>query len=318
MKIGVIGFGSIGKRHVNNLITLGYNDIFLLRTKETGNNLGLVEYTDINSFLDNKFDFVIIANPTSEHFNCLKILAGLNTNILVEKPIVNTLEEVLEMQSILANYKGVGMVGYNTRFHPCIGQTQEILDSGTIGKPLYANFFIGQYLPDWRPGVDYSESVSAKKSLGGGVASELIHEIDLGISLFGSPKGIVNSIITKISDLKIETEDISDYQYISTRNVMVHIHTNYLYRGYKRTFEIMGSEANLMCDLFTSKIVITGKTNNIIDEINFNDFQRNDMYLSMIKHYIECVEEKKETKIPLITGLESSRIVEIAKKTNKI
>ena len=33
MKAGLIGFGSIGKRHVNNLLELGVKEITLMRDK---------------------------------------------------------------------------------------------------------------------------------------------------------------------------------------------------------------------------------------------------------------------------------------------
>ena len=41
------------------------------------------------------------------------------------------------------------------------------------------------FLPSWRKNIDYQSSVSAKKSLGGGVLLELSHEIDYLIWLIG-------------------------------------------------------------------------------------------------------------------------------------
>ena len=43
-----------------------------------------------------------------------------------------------------------------------------------LPTPLHA----GQWLPDWRPGQDFSESYSASTVMGGGVIFDLIHEID--------------------------------------------------------------------------------------------------------------------------------------------
>ena len=40
-------------------------------------------------------------------------------------------------------------------------------------------------IESWRKNIDYRSSVSAKKSLGGGVLLELSHEIDLVNGLFG-------------------------------------------------------------------------------------------------------------------------------------
>ena len=46
---------------------------------------------------------------------------------------------------------------------------------------------VGHDLKKWRPDINYKDSVSAKKSLGGGALRELSHEIDLATHLFGTP-----------------------------------------------------------------------------------------------------------------------------------
>ena len=62
------------------------------------------------------------------------------------------------------------------------------------------------FLPSWRKNIDYQSSVSAKKSLGGGVLLELSHEIDYLIWLIGKIK-ILHVVSKKISNLKINTDD---------------------------------------------------------------------------------------------------------------
>ncbi len=318
MRAGIIGYGSIGKRHVANLISLGIRDIVLYREKSSGNDQGLVEISNFEEFINNKFDFILLSNPTSFHFKFLKDLVVNNQNILAEKPLVKSLEEAAALDSLLNNYTGIGMVAYNTRFHPCIREVKSLIKKNMIGRPLYARFYLGQYLPDWRPAIDYRESVSAKKSLGGGVASELIHEVDLAIEFFGEPTGIVRSVITKVSDLQIETEDTADFLYRSQTNVVVAIHTDYFYRGYKRSFEIVGTEANIFCDLYAAKISITGNNNSVLLEKDFPNFQRNDMYTSLMKYFTECVINKKQPKPSLAEGLISVKMVEEAKIKNEI
>lgn len=318
MKIGVIGYGSIGKRHVANLLSLGYKDIFLLRETGCGNEYGLKEFRNYHDFLKIEFDFIIVSNPTVFHFKYLKDIILRNINVLIEKPIVYSLSEIMECKKYIENYLGIGMVAYNTRFHPCVIKVQSMLKNNLIGNPLYARFFIGQYLPDWRPNTNYSISVSAKRNLGGGVASELIHELDLAINFFGVPKGDVHSILTKVSDLQIETEDVADYLYLSEIGTVVSIHNDYLYRGYKRSFEIIGSESNLDCDLFLARINVSGNCNKIIEKYEFPNFERNDMYLSMIKYYVDCVKNNKPPISSLSDGLRSIKIVEESKIKNKI
>ena len=74
MKVVVIGYGSIGKRHVNNLISLGIRDITLCRIDALGNQLNLNEIVLKEDIVKINPDFVIVSNPTSLHYQTLKFL----------------------------------------------------------------------------------------------------------------------------------------------------------------------------------------------------------------------------------------------------
>ncbi|HKY54022.1 MAG TPA: Gfo/Idh/MocA family oxidoreductase, partial [Anaerolineales bacterium] len=72
MKFLIAGLGSIGRRHLRNLIAQGENDIILLRTRKgTMPDEELAGYpteTNITEALENhQPDAVIVANPTSLH-----------------------------------------------------------------------------------------------------------------------------------------------------------------------------------------------------------------------------------------------------------
>ena len=84
-KVLVIGYGSIGKRHVNNLPYLGFEPYVLTGYPDNKRKIKFIksldEYKDIK--------FAIIATPTSKHLDDLVSLVE-NTNckeILIEKPI---------------------------------------------------------------------------------------------------------------------------------------------------------------------------------------------------------------------------------------
>lgn len=305
MKIGVIGFGSIGKRHCENLISMGYSDITLLRSRAKSNPLGLNEVYDEDKFMSVPFDFVILSNPTSHHFRYLKQLIPLRRNLLVEKPIAAAFNEAAELAALLKNYDARGMCAYNLRFHPCVVKINELLSGNVAGKVYSVRFFVGQYLPDWRPGVDYRESYSAKKSFGGGVILDLIHEIDLAEFFCGSVQTGFHAIVDKISDLEIDSEDIAEIHYKSAKGISVSIHLDYLTKGYSRYFELLCENGNVHCDLFNAEIKISGDNNNIWDSYLFKDFRRNDMYISMIRYYIECLKSGVQPVPTLSDGLSS-------------
>lgn len=317
MKVGLIGYGSIGKRHVKNLLTLNYPDITLFREKGRGNEFNLKEEYDFDSFAKKDFNFIIISNPTTFHFKTALPFIKSNSNLLIEKPVVFEKAEYLAMKKLLKEYCGFGMVAYNMRFHPCVTKVKQIINDGSLGKVYSSRFFVGQYLPDWRPDQDYRTGVSALKNLGGGVVFELIHEIDMALFLFGKPVSEVSSVALRLSALEIETEDISEIMFLSENNVIISIHQDYLNRDYRRTIEIVGEKGTLYCDLKTSGIkIISEKGSILLDEII--PFERNDMYLNLMKFYTECLINRKLPVPDILTSMESVKVALEVKKTNQL
>jgi predicted dehydrogenase len=307
LKFGVIGYGSIGQRHVRNLIALGYDDIVLFRKIGSGNEHNLLEYNKIQKFIDAQLDTVIIANPTSLHAEYLKRVLAQDIHVLAEKPLVATLEEWQSLQDQLMNYIGIGMTAYNMRFHPCVREIQQILANDKLGKIYSARFFVGQYLPDWKPGTDYSKSYSASREMGGGVLFDLIHEIDLACQLVGEPTGPVSSLVDKVSELLIETEDLVELFYRTNDNSFVSIHLDCLTRGYQRYIEIVCEQGSLRADLFSNKVTVTDESGEVDSKL-FPGFLWNDMYLDMLSNFINCIEKYKVSPISLQDGLISNRI----------
>ena len=313
MKIGVAGYGSIGKRHISNLLELGYGDIKLYRSIGRGNDHGLVETTDFKDFVSEDFDLVIVANPATSHLAVAAPFIKRNINLFIEKPVVAGEEDSRLLSGMLGSYTGINMVGYNMRFHPSILEISRILDEEILGRIYSARLCVGQYLPDWRPGQDYRQGVSALKKLGGGVILELIHEIDLAVHLFGSPAGEIASIAGRYSDLEIETEDISEILFRSERGVIVSIHQDYLSRSYRREIEIVGEKATLFCDLKNATTEVRGGNDSLLHS-HRAQFERNDMYRLMIILLIESVKQGKTVSPGIREAMQSLEIALMAKK----
>ena len=307
MKFGIIGYGSIGKRHIRNLLSLGYDNIVLLREHGKGNDHGFAELADIETLINKRPDAVIISNPTSLHYKFLTSLMKENINVLVEKPVVSNFEDYDKIKNQLPKYFGIGMAGFNMRFHPCVKHVHRIIANGILGKIYSSRFFVGQFLPDWRPNIDYSKSYSANKDLGGGVLFDLVHEIDLACYLIGMPEGKIMSHVNKLSNLKINSEDLAEILFATSIGSMVSLHLDYLSRHYHRYIEIIGENGNLYCDLFRNKVSIDYGIDKV-DKKVYTKFSKNDMYLDMLSSFIESLKNKSASPIPIGDGLISNKI----------
>ena len=89
MKFLIDGFGSVGQRHANNLLDLGYKDIIVISKKQKLDKKysNLKIYSKLNDGLGLKPNVVIICNPTSLHDSSIISSAKANCHIFVEKPV---------------------------------------------------------------------------------------------------------------------------------------------------------------------------------------------------------------------------------------
>jgi predicted dehydrogenase len=182
--------------------------------------------------------------------------------------------------------------------------------SRVLGRVYSARFNVGQYLPNWRPSIDYRNNYSAKKELGGGVVFDLIHEIDIAINLFGEVKNKFFSINERLSDLVINTEDIAEILYKSQQDVIVSIHLDYLNQNNTRTIEITAEKGSIYVDLITSKIKIMSKSLKLGSQHPTNpiNFERNQMYIDMLAYYIRCINKCSEPNPSILSAIYTTEV----------
>jgi len=111
-----------------------------------------------------------------------------------------------------------------------------------------ANFYVGQFLPTWRPDTDYRKSSSAQDISGGGVLRDLSHELDLAQHLFGDWQRLT-AIGGKFSNLEITTDDTFSILMSATKCNVVSVHLNYLDQIKQRNLTINGNNGTISVDL---------------------------------------------------------------------
>ena len=101
MKALVVGTGSIGTRHINNLIKLGINvKAFSYRDSKITSfydNKKISYLSTIEDALSEESDFVVIANTTEKHIEIALKAAFLSKHIYIEKPLSNSLRGLDEL-----------------------------------------------------------------------------------------------------------------------------------------------------------------------------------------------------------------------------
>ncbi len=320
MNILVIGYGSAGRRHVNNLLKLRQTDQIIVCSNHLGSfqndtekeKLKLVrsleELTSVMS-KERQFDFAIIANETYKHIDTANILLNWCVNLFIEKPLSHSVRDAISFNKMAKNKNVKIFIAYNFRFLGALQYIKDRLCSGIIGSLYFGEIDVGQYLPSWRPLCDYRESYSARKEQGGGAALDMSHEIDYMRYLFGDPVSW-KVMKSKVSDLAINSEDIFKGIYLFSSGFLCSVHTDYIRHDNKRKLKIVGSKGSLECDFIEKYIKIKENNGNIslIEDVNM--FDVDESYRSELNHFITCIEKDETPQITLHEGIEVLRLIE--------
>lgn len=319
MKILICGVGSIGKRHLTNLMALGYEDIILYRTgKHTIEDDDLIKkartVTTMDEALAMKPDVAFICNPTSLHIPTAIKAAQHGCHIFLEKPISDNMNGVDELKVIVDRKKLVTFVGCQFRFHPLLKKIKSLVDSEALGKIMYARAEWSEYLPDWHLWEDYKFSYSARKELGGGVLLTQIHPVDYLYWMFGNVTE-VKSLYGTVGNLTLEVEDLAEVLLKFESGIIGSVHVDYIQKPRVHILNIVGKKARIFWDCHHGFMEITDKDGNTERTEDPQEFERNTMFLDEVKHFMDCVQNKKQTIHPIEQGINTLAIILAAKAT---
>jgi predicted dehydrogenase len=245
MKVLIVGLGSIAKKHINAIKNIAIDsEIYAIRSNP--NSLAYDGVKNIFSWHEcpSDIDFIIISNPSSEHYQSIIEAIKFGCPIFIEKPPVIDLEHALLIEKELKQHRVKTYIAFNLRFHPVINWLKTNINPNEI---LEVSAYCGSYLPDWRKGIDYRNCYSAKKELGGGVHLDLIHELDYLTWIFGFPNNCF-AIHNKVSDLDINSSDYAHY-YLSYPQLNISVTLNYYRRDPKRQLEIVTKKETIIADV---------------------------------------------------------------------
>ena len=319
MKFMIAGLGSIGRRHLKNLIALGEEDILLYRSGKStlpdDELLGYVTETDLDSALAHEPNAVIVSNPTSLHLDVAIPAAEAGCHLLLEKPISHNLERIDELQAAVERGGGKVLVGYQFRYHPGLRAVKRLLEEGKIGKPVSVRAHWGEYLPAWHPWEDYQNSYAARADLGGGVVLTLCHPFDYLRWLLGDVESVMG-MVGNLGDLGLEVDDTAEIVLKFESGAFGSVHLDYYQRPATHNLEIIGTQGTLHWDNQDGVTRIYQADTQEWDMISPPEgFNRNDLFLAEMSHFLEVVAGDAEPVCDLVDGIRALQIAVAAKSS---
>lgn len=317
----IVGYGSIGKRHLKNISNL-INAKIIVLTKQK--NLQKLERNNvfvtnsIKNALSYKPEIGFVTNETSLHVDTALTLAKSNMHLFLEKPLSHSMKNVLKLKNHIKKKKLITQIGCHMRFHPCIKKIKNILENETLGRIISIDIESSSFLPDWHPYEDYRLGYAARDELGGGISLTCIHEIDLLYWFFGKPNKVF-SITGKFSDLDVKSDDLSVMTFLLKNRIVGEVHLDYFQRPEFKSCKIKGTKGTLYWDSSTNEIkIFNHRSKKWKSILKIKNFQKNLMYINEIKYFFNHVKKKEKTMNDINDGINTLQIVLDAKRSSKL
>ena len=278
LRIGMIGYGFMGRTHSNGYKRVG--DFFDLEYRPVLQAVAGRDAAKTREFADrwgygraesdwrkvvaaDDIDVVDICTPNSLHAEIAIEAARHGKAILCEKPLAMDAAEGERMVAAVEKAGVPNMVWYNYRRIPAVTFAKQIIDSGRLGRIFH---YRAEFLQDWTISADLPQGGAAlwrldAKAAGSGVTGDLLaHCIDTAIWLNGSMTDVTAMTETFVKERqhqltgRVEPVKIDDacsfLCHFKNGSLGLFESTRYA-RGHKAlyTFEINGETMSLKWDL---------------------------------------------------------------------
>ncbi|MBL7074375.1 Gfo/Idh/MocA family oxidoreductase [candidate division KSB1 bacterium] len=327
MRALFIGLGSIGQRHLQNFQRLmGENSCEVIAYRHgdlqniiengeaihCGNIAAHYGFKAFNNFKDvivQTPDISFICNPNRLHIETAIPLAEIGSDLFIEKPLGTGLDLLDELEKNISLKKLTTMVGFQSRFHPCIRKVKKILQEKKFGNVISAQFNWSNYLPYFHPYEDYRKGYAAREDLGGGVTFTYCHELDIIQHFFDIPESVY-AVGGHLSKLEMDADDTIIALFkckgkLSSMVFPVSLHLSLGQGQEERKFTILMDDVYIECDIKRNRLKIQDHEKNTLKEKEYNNLERNDLFLKEMAHFLDCVKKRNETFVPVSEGKKS-------------
>lgn len=263
-----------------------------IANQETLDLTGLQATSGLQELLENpEIDLIDLCLPTKQHARATIAALQAGKHVLCEKPLAWSVEEcdqVIEAQRQSGKFL---LVGHCLRFWPQYVKAKEILDAGTLGKPLYANFHRSSGAPVWSGWLmDGAQS-------GGAVLDMHVHDIDTALWWFGTPQNVTaTGLIVEGLPLKVD----ATWNYPNGPLVQLHCGWDKAALPFRMAFEVLCEGGTISWDSSRSQTLSVFRG----PDEETHEFDGSMGYAPEIDYFLGCIQSGQE---PTRTTPESSR-----------
>lgn len=253
----MVGTGSAGQKHLRAAERSRFcREATIISSREVANRIRTSSSAIGPDESPNQFDLIVVASPASNRVQLVRGLLPFSKSFLLEKPLATSTTASSQLMDLCREIDKRMFVGYVLRQDPICVSAKHILESGRLGTIQSATFYNFSYLPDWRPGRDFRDTVSAQAELGGGVLLEMSHELDLASWLLGHPREVLDCELGSSVELGLEVETFANLHLDGPKGESIQFQLDMGSKATRRGFRIEGDEGAVFANLLTGECLV--------------------------------------------------------------
>jgi predicted dehydrogenase len=294
VKVGVVGVGYWGKKHVEELRALGA-EVFVadpsLRDLETcRQKFGAHPWALEDILSDREIVGVTICTPIPTHYQISKRALQAGKHTLVEKPLATTVRQAEYQIRLASRNRLLLAVGHIYRFNNAINRVKQLLHDRYFGDIYIVKYVWTNLEPIYRDRDIISDLAP--------------HPFDITEYLFGGKVDEISCVANSYRQ-----RDLVEAAFINCRlgRTLVSIELSWLTPVKQRLMYIVGSERSASINCQAQKIEPLNSEQPIT-------IQQNNTIRDELHHFLDCIENGTRSVADGESAVTAIRMVELTQK----
>jgi predicted dehydrogenase len=319
MRIGLVGCGKIGARHLDAYKSIGEVELLIADEDESRAKVAAeqwdVRMVPVDDLFDEDLVAVDVCVPSRLHKEWIIRALEAGLHVFCEKPLCLSHEEGAKIREAAAAAQRNVIVGYLYRHHPSFRFAKEAIDHRIIGEPHFALARLGgrgSHQP-WKHDAD----------LGGGAIFEMmVHMLDLLSWLLGP---LTDGRVV-YEDLLLRTRAIGESTIAATAmdcavlslragGVPSLCQSDLATPSFMNYVEVQGTNGSLMASIldFLPTIVYCNEPRVLFDRgHNARHFAQTNLFAKELQAFVDVIRNDEPNEWSLLESLELARFIDRA------
>jgi predicted dehydrogenase len=307
IRVAIVGAGRMGITHYS--ILNAHPDVAITAVAETtpmvsaflDKYLGARTYKDHARLLEKEaLDAVLVCTPPALNQRILLDVARAGAHVFVEKPGTLASAEAAGLAERFEAQGLVNQVGYVNRFNDVFVKARELVSAGVLGEvirfrsEMYSRTILAE---------EEGSSWRAERASGGGAVYEMAsHCIDLANFLFGRPRAVTGTCLSRVFSARVE--DVASTSLLYQGGAVGSLYVNWSDASCRKPtnrLEVFGKRGRLLADQYELKVYLreadegrglrAGWNSRFITDL-FTPvpfYVRGLEFTAQLHHFIECI-----------------------------